>query len=168
MMAASPFAERDQAQNSDEQSEPRKINFNRYVSQMMNPTADQMGSQTSDLKAKNPGQAPSQPTQKVNYQTVLNKLKKQLSHFHSSNTSSNNMTQSIFGKQSDTETMSNYKKNLQRFHGILLDNKWRVPDAKTEDGAAGEAFVNKFWQNLPIEVTEYQDRVRNSAEIQCN
>ena len=134
MLAASPFGERDQAPNSDAQSEPRRINFDRYVSQVMNPTVDQVASQTSDPKgSKNPGGQPAnqqQPTQKVNYQSVLNKLKKQLSHFHSANNQSNNMTQNIFGKQHETETMANYKKNLKRFHDILLDNRWRVAEEK--------------------------------------
>ena len=134
MLAASPFGERAEIANSDAQSEPRRINENRYVSQVMHPTVDQLASQTSDPKGtKNPGGQlanQQQPTQKVNYQSVLNKLKKQLSHFHSANNQSNNMTQNIFGKQNETDTMVNYKKNLKRFHDILLDNRWRVGEEK--------------------------------------
>ena len=163
--------------NSDIQPEARKINFNRYVSQLMNPTQNQVG--TPDGEPKAPGKSNSQfqsqitstqPSAKVNYQSVLNKLKKQLSHFHSANNQSNNMTQSIFGKQGDvTETMLNYRKNQKKFHDVLLNNKWRVQDATDADNdeslrerKPGESpeVVNKFWCNLPIEVTTYQQSIQ--------
>lgn len=99
-LLAQPYASDDDAKN-------QRVNFNPHVSQDMQLLT------SSDEQAQ--GQASAQ--HRLNYQSILKKLKKQLLQHQSNNITSNNMTIAFFGggeegsNEVETQNIEEYKKN---------------------------------------------------------
>ena len=99
-----------ESQEQDDQDAPKTVNFNPHVSQQMS-LQDSFEDKNLNYQAR------------INYQTVLKKLKKQLFINSNSNINSNNMIISLFGeqdgqkskKQFKSEKLLDYEKNRNKF-----------------------------------------------------
>ena len=75
-----------------------------------------------NLLIYNDEKSQSQQQNKINYQGIIKKLKKQLFLHSNNNVNSNNMTMQLFGeKENDVDKINDYRRNKEKYLKLKKD-----------------------------------------------